>query len=88
MLIQEQIVITSYSIHYTKLYDSASAYNNKWANVAVSFNTVQTYIKEGATNNSITISNDKWYVMNWLNSGYVDTKAIFMELSAEPVDIV
>jgi 1,4-alpha-glucan branching enzyme len=33
------------------------------------------------------LNDNKWYVANWDNSGYNDTKAVFMEFSAEPVNI-
>jgi hypothetical protein len=66
---------------------SSNVFLNKWANVAVSMNTLQSYTKEGATNNNITLTNGKWYTMNWEDKGYVDTRAIFMETSAQPVNI-
>ena len=66
----------------------ASPWNNKWSAVNVSMNTIQTYTKEGAANNSATLANDKWYVVNFEDQGYIDTRAIFMEVSAEPVDIL
>ncbi len=62
-------------------------WGNKWASVNVVLNTLQLYTKEGATDNSITIGNGKWYTMNFEDAGYTDTRAIFMETSAQPVDI-
>jgi hypothetical protein len=50
-------------------------------------NTLQLYTKEGAANNNITLVNGKWYTMNYEDLGYVDTRAIFMETSSEPIDI-
>lgn len=62
-------------------------YQNKWSNVTVAMNTLQIYTKEGASDNNITILDGKWYTMNWEDLGYVDSRAIFMETSAEPVEI-
>lgn len=66
---------------------SGSPWNNKWSNVNVTMNTLQTYTKQGANNNSITVVNGKWYTMNWKDNGYANTEAIFMETSAAPVTI-
>lgn len=65
-----------------------NAFNNKWASVNVSQNTLQTYSYQGATDNNISLTNGHWYTMNWEDSGYEDTRAIFMETGAEPVDIL
>jgi hypothetical protein len=66
---------------------TGSPYGNKWGSVGtVSMNTLQNYAIGGA-NNSITIINGKWYTMNWKDSGYAGTSAIFMETSAAPVSI-
>ncbi len=76
--------------NYTFLFTSGSngnEFDNKWANVNVVMNTLQTYTKEGSTDNSISLVNGNWYTVNWQDQGYVDTEAIFMETSAEPVDI-
>jgi len=62
-------------------------WSNKWSNVNVTMNTLQTYTKEGGPNNSITIVNGKWYTMNWEDKGYQNTRAIFMETSAQPVSL-
>jgi hypothetical protein len=66
---------------------TSNYFQNKWANVVVSMNTLQSYTKEGGTNNTITLANGKWYTMNWEDNGYADTRAIFMETSAQPVTI-
>ncbi|MFN3951116.1 MAG: T9SS type A sorting domain-containing protein [Thermaurantimonas sp.] len=63
-------------------------YQNKWANVAVTTNTVQTYTFGGATDNTATLINGKWYTINYRNLGYSNTQAIFMETSSEPRTIV
>ncbi len=63
---------------------------NKWTDVTVSINSFQTYTFHndgGGSNNSITLADNKFYVMNWEDNGYTDTRAIFMELSANPVSI-
>lgn len=64
---------------------SANYFQNKWSNVTVVMNTLQTYTKEGPNNNSVTLSDGKWYTVNWEDLGYQDSRAIFMETSAEPV---
>ena len=66
---------------------STNYYQNKWSAVTVIMDSLQAYTKEGATNNSITLENDKWYTMNWEDAGYADTRAIFMVTSAEPATI-
>ena len=75
---------------YEFLYASGPSTNywqNKWGNVTASLNTIQTYILNDANNNSITLANNKWYTMNFENTGYTDTRAIFMETSSEPASI-
>jgi Secretion system C-terminal sorting domain/Starch binding domain len=64
---------------------SATPWDNKWANTNVTLNTLQSYTYQGGTNNSITVSNGKWYTMNWIDAGYTGTSAIFMETAAQPV---
>lgn len=74
---------------YTWLYTSGSSSNywaNKWGSVTVAMNTLQSYVKEGS-DNTITLTNGKWYTMNWKDMGYVNTQAIFMETSAQPVTL-
>ncbi|MFZ4520119.1 MAG: T9SS type A sorting domain-containing protein [Bacteroidales bacterium] len=75
---------------YEWLFTSGSTsnyYQNKWSAVTIAMNTLQSYTKEGAANNSITLVNGKWYTMNFEDLGYVNTRAIFMETSAAPVNI-
>ena len=66
---------------------STNYYQNKWSGVTIVMNTLQTYTKEAPANNSITLVDGKWYTMNWEDAGYQNTRAIFMETSAEPVTI-
>jgi 1,4-alpha-glucan branching enzyme len=61
---------------------------NKWNNVNVELNTIQTYTFTGTVNNSITLDDNKYYVMNWENIGYEDTRAIFMEMNSAPAKIL
>ncbi|NVO19358.1 MAG: hypothetical protein HXX13_06640 [Bacteroidetes bacterium] len=66
---------------------TSSPWGNKWGGVTnVTMNTLQNYNLGGA-NNGITISNGKWYTMNWQDNGYANTQAIYMETSAQPVNI-
>ncbi len=65
----------------------SNLYANKWTDVAVSLNTIQTYYWHndgGGNNNSISLNPDRWYVVNFEDNGYQDTRAIFMEFSSRP----
>ncbi len=64
---------------------TGNPWGNKWANVTVVMDTLQLYTKEGSSDNQITVVNGKWYTMNFEDAGYNDTRAVFMETSAEPV---
>lgn len=66
---------------------SNSYYKNKWGDVTVTMNALQTYTYQGSNNNSITLNDGKWYTVNWKDVGYQNTQAIFMETSAKPVTI-
>lgn len=66
----------------------ANPWSNKWAGVNVSLNTIQSYSFNSGADNSITLTNGKWYTMNWKDNGYLNTEAIFMETSAQPVDLL
>ena len=66
---------------------SSNYYANKWSAVTIIFDSLQMYTKEGASNNSITLVNGKWYTMNFEDIGYTNTRAIFMETSAAPIGI-
>jgi hypothetical protein len=67
---------------------SSSPWNNKWAGVNVTMNTIQNYTFNTGSDNNITLTNDKIYIVNWEDAGYMDSRAIFMETSAEPVEIL
>ena len=62
-------------------------YQNKWAGVTISMNTLQSYTFNTGPDNNITLVDGKWYTMNFEDAGYADNRAIFMETSALPVDI-
>lgn len=63
------------------------AFANKWGDVTVTLNTLQDYTYQGTGDNNITLSNDHWYTMVWEDTGYDNTRAIFMETTNEPVEI-
>lgn len=62
-------------------------YANKWVEVNVAMNTIQTYVFQGGPDNNITLAPSRWYTMNFENTGYTNTRGIFMETSAAPVTI-
>jgi len=64
---------------------SGSPWNNTWKNAVFTMNTLTNLSFNSGANNSITVSNGKWYTMNWIDAGYTNTQSIFMETSAEPV---
>lgn len=71
---------------------TGTPFANKWGGASsvttVIMNTLQTYTHGTVIfDNSITLTNGKWYTMNWKDAGYANTSAIFMETSAAPVDI-
>ncbi len=66
---------------------SGSPWNNKWAATTVTLNTIQAYTYQGSANNSATLTNGKYYTVNWKDNGYTNTEAIFMETSGNPVSI-
>lgn len=67
---------------------SASPWANKWAGVTVQMNTLQNYTFNNGPDNSVTLTNDKWYTVNWEDKGYMNSRAIFMETSAQPVQLM
>lgn len=66
---------------------AASPWGNKWAGVIVQMNTLQNYTFNSGADNSITITNGRWYTMNWEDKGYMNSRAIFMETEAQPVQV-
>ena len=67
---------------------SGNYYSNKWNAVGVNINQLQTYTKQsGGANNNVTLTDNKWYTVNFENIGYVNARAIFMETSAVPVSV-
>lgn len=58
---------------------------NQWCALDVQFNTIQEYPYNAVSeNNTLNLSNDQWYVMNFENIGYESARAIFMEFSSKP----
>lgn len=68
--------------------NSGAPFSNKWAGVNVVTNTIQNYTFNNGADNDVTLNNDTWYTVNWDDIGYSDSRAIFMETSAEPVEIL
>ena len=66
---------------------SGNPYNNKWGGVTTTLNTIQNYFYQSGTNNSVNVTNGKYYTINWDDNGYVNTNAIVMETSNAPVTI-
>ncbi len=62
-------------------------WNNKWAGVNVTLNTLQTYSYNSGSDNSVTVTNGRWYTINWKDVGYQSTQGIFMETTAPPVEL-
>jgi PKD repeat protein len=76
--------------NYTFLFTSgptANAFTNKWAGVTVVIDTKQTYLYNGGADNSIQLTNGRYYTVNWKDNGYANTEAVFMRTTAKPVDI-
>lgn len=70
---------------------SGNPWYNQWANTSFSINQIISNIQYcgcDIPNNNINITNGKWYTVNWQDLGYTNTNAIFMETSAEPVQLV
>ncbi|MBI3235746.1 MAG: hypothetical protein HYZ42_17205, partial [Bacteroidetes bacterium] len=63
---------------------SSNYWKNKWNNVNVVIDSLQNYTLNGANDNSMSVSNGKWYTVNFEDKGYANTRAIFMETSLEP----
>jgi glycosidase len=69
----------------------ADPWGNQWAgNASFAVNALcgVTYGTPSEPNNKISITQDKWYTVNFEDNGYANTRAIFMESSAGPVNII
>jgi hypothetical protein len=65
-------------------------WGNQWAgNVSMMVNHLQplTYGTPSDPDNNISLVQNRWYTVVFEDLGYVNTRAIFMETSAEPVSI-
>ena len=63
-------------------------WNNQWAdNSSVSLDAVSNVNHPPSANNSISVTNSKYYTVNWKDSGYINTSCVFMETSAFPVTL-
>ncbi len=63
-------------------------FQNKWSSVDVTIDDLQNYTYGGADDNTVALENDFYYTMVWEDIGYVDSRAIFMKTSLEPVEIL
>lgn len=69
-------------------------WQNQWGNVVVEPDIIQeyTYGVAGSTNepgnNTVTLTDNKWYIINFNNIGYESTNGIFMEIDGEPIDFL
>ncbi|MDR4987500.1 MAG: alpha-amylase family glycosyl hydrolase [Bacteroidales bacterium] len=67
-----------------------NVWGNQWAGIQdVQVNTLTTFIygTPSDPDNGITLSPGKWYTVVFEDSGYENTRAIFMETSGDPVNI-
>ncbi|MBS4013609.1 MAG: T9SS type A sorting domain-containing protein [Bacteroidetes bacterium] len=68
----------------------SNPWGNQWAaNTTVGLNSLQnfTYGTPSEPNNSISVTQNKWYTVIFEDSGYENTRAVFMETDAQPVNI-
>lgn len=66
-------------------------WGNQWAgNTAVQINALQnfTYGTPSEPNNGIAVTQGKWYTVLFEDSGYANTRAVFMETDQQPVQIL
>ncbi|MCX6266628.1 MAG: alpha-amylase family glycosyl hydrolase [Bacteroidetes bacterium] len=69
----------------------ADPWGNQWAgNAAVTINGFSnlTYGTPSNPNNLVNVVNNKWYTVIFEDKGYANSRVVFMETSAEPVNIV
>jgi glycosidase len=89
------------SFHYTGITGNQSfkfastsfgdPWGNQWAgNESFLINTLSnvTYGTPSNPDNKITLAQNKWYSVDFEDLGYANTRAIFMETSAEPVNLI
>jgi hypothetical protein len=81
------VVGGNYQFKYSSGPAPSGYWNNSWGAASFSLNTLQSTTFGAAGNNSITLTNGKWYTMNWIDIGYTTTQAIFMETSAQPITV-
>lgn len=65
-------------------------WGNQWAgNASATVNTFNTFTfgSPSDPDNNISLTQNRWYTVVFEDSGYANTRAIFMETSAEPVSI-
>jgi 1,4-alpha-glucan branching enzyme len=65
-------------------------WGNQWAaNANVGLNSLQnfTYGTPSEPNNSISVTQNRWYTVVFEDSGYENTRAVFMETNSQPVNI-
>ncbi|MBO3115764.1 T9SS type A sorting domain-containing protein [Winogradskyella sp. DF17] len=63
-------------------------YANQWTRSTVTFDAIETYTQCNSCNppaTAITLTNGSFYTMNFEDSGYTTTRAIFMETTGAPV---
>ncbi len=58
-----------------------------WGNGTFTMNAITNVSYNQNNNNTVTLTDSKWYVVNFEDKGYVNTRALFMELPAEPASI-
>jgi len=63
-------------------------WQNSWGDVTVSMNVLQNYTIGTLNNNTITVSDGKYYTVNFKDNNYTNTDAIWMETSALPCSIL
>ena len=67
---------------------SSNYWQNEWDDANFTPDTIVALNFNGSNNDTVTLNDNKYYVMNWDNLGYENTRAIFMELSDTPVYII
>ncbi len=66
-------------------------WGNQWAgNTDVTFNMPETFVYGSPSDpdNTITVTAQNWYTVVFEDSGYEDTRAIFMETAQQPVELL